>query len=325
MRRYKSEDMKRLAEQQVRYAPVDRCLEQLNRAERFLTEIQPGKRYPYEYVEFRITGFRPGSAPQTVLEAADLEHDMVLLINDLSRKVPAVPIEEVPEPVLTLDELRRDLKVSTKTISRWRDRGLVSRRVICNGKRRLGVRQSLLKRFLRLNEQRVERGARFRQLSEDERAAILLRAKRLARVAPDSFTEICRRIARKTGRSFETVRYTIHNHDRQNPGEAIFPGWSGPLSQKDKQAIYMSHRRGISIHALAKRFNRKPSSMHRVVNEMRAHQLQLLPLDYIDHPSFHDPAMEAEIMAPMPGREEYEVARQRRYFPGNRRPICSGK
>ena len=81
--------------------------------------------------------------------------------------MPAVPVEQAAEPVLTLDEISKQLNVSTKTIRRWRKRGLVGRRVLCNGRRQLGFPQSVVERFLDANRDRVERGGRFSQLTED--------------------------------------------------------------------------------------------------------------------------------------------------------------
>ncbi len=294
--------------QQVRFTPVERRLEQLNRAERLLAEISPAKSYPYQFVCFRITGYRPESYPQLLIAGKDLDHDLTRFIQEVSATVPAVPIEEVPEPVLTLEQLSDDLKVSSKTISRWRDRGLASRRVLLNGRCKVGIRKSLLDRFLAQHHERVERSSRFTQLDELQKADILRRAKRMARVAPDKFTEICRRIAKKLNRSPETIRYTIKKHDQMDPRQAIFPNQNGPLDLEAKQAIYASYRRGISVDALAKRFDRTSSSVHRVINEMRAKRLLDVPLDYIDHPSFHDEANELEIMALMPDALKYEAA-----------------
>ena len=48
--------IRRLRDQLVRYAPREKKLEQVNAAERLITEIQPEKSYPYEYLCFRITG-----------------------------------------------------------------------------------------------------------------------------------------------------------------------------------------------------------------------------------------------------------------------------
>jgi RNA polymerase primary sigma factor len=309
MRQYMHPAIRQLRDQQVKYAPVDRRLEQLNRAERLIAELVPGKLYPYQFVCFRITNYRSDLYPDLKIEGRDLEHDLSLFIHDLSLTVPPVPAEEVPEPVLTLDQLCENLKVSTKTISRWRDRGLVSRWVLCDGKRKVGIRQSLLNRFLARNQERVEKSSRFSQLTEPEKIEILRRAKRLAARAPDRFTEICRRIAKKLGRSVETIRYTIKKHDRSNPNLAIFKGQTGPLDDSAKQAIYSSYRRGYSVNAIAEQYHRTRTSVYRIINEKRAQSLLAQPLDFIDHESFDDSSLASEIMAPMPDLEAYEAAR----------------
>jgi RNA polymerase primary sigma factor len=309
MRTYRHPALKQLKDQQVRFAPVERRLEQLNRAERLLSEIDPQRKYPYQYVCFRITDYRPDSYPNLMIEGAELEHDLGLFIHDLAETVPPVPSNEVPEPVLTIDQVSKDLKVSTKTVSRWRDRGLVSRWILSDGRRKVGIRQSLLNRFLAQNQEHVERSGRFSQLSDEERLAMLRRAKRMARVAPDRFTDICRRIARKFNRSVETVRYTIKKHDQTRPEAAIFPAFREPLDEQTKQSIYGSFRRGISIDALAKRFHRTRTSVYRIINEVRARRLLAQPMDYIPSAEFEDPAKAAEILGPMPGAEAYEASR----------------
>ena len=60
---YNNPALKQLADQQVRFAPPARRLEQLARAERLLAEIDPARQYPYAFVCFRITDFRPDSYP----------------------------------------------------------------------------------------------------------------------------------------------------------------------------------------------------------------------------------------------------------------------
>src|SRR5207237_1931550 len=112
------------------------------------------------------------------------------------------------------------------------------------------------------------------------------------------------------GRSVETIRYTIKNFDRQNPAQALFPDAQGILDTDTKQAIFSSYRRGISVDALAKRFHRNRTSMYRIINEIRAQRLLDQPLDYIDHPSFDDPAVETEILAPMPAHEQFAASRR---------------
>jgi RNA polymerase sigma factor (sigma-70 family) len=307
---FKHPALKQLTDQQVRFAPPSRRLEQLARAERLLAELDPTKQYPYQFVCYRITEYRPDSYPDLLIDARDLEHDLCLMIEALARTTPPVPVESVPEPVLTLDQISKRLNVSTKTISRWRHRGLASRRVLCNGRKQVGFVQSVVDHFLASNQEHVQKSSRFSQLSEEEREEILRRAKRLSRVSGGTLTEVSRRIARRLGRSPETVRYTIKNFDREHPDQALFPSVTGPLDRETKQVIYSSYRRGIKVDALAKRFQRTRTSMYRVINEERARQLLEQPLDYIYHDSFDDKTKEAAILAPMPGAEEYDARRR---------------
>jgi RNA polymerase primary sigma factor len=317
---FKNPAMKQLSDQQVRFAPPARRQEQLMRAERLMSEIEPAKLYPYQFVCFRITDFRPDSYPDLLISGDDLKHDLVAFLEEVARSLPAVPVEEVAEPVLTLEQISQRLNVSTKTITRWRERGLVGRRVLCNGRRQLGFMQSTVDRFLAANRTAVERGGRFSQLSDDEKEQILVRAKRLSRFGGASLTEVSRRIARRLGRSPETVRYTIKNYDREHPERPLFPEVTGPLCQEFKDTIYNSFRRGMSVEALAKRFHRTRNSVYRIVYEVRAQRLLDQPLEYLYHASFDDPTLEAEILAPMPGADAYEMQRRSMKVPKDAPP-----
>ena len=82
-----------------------------------------------------------------------------------------------PASVLTVDELAREFHVSTKTVSRWRLAGLVSRRFLVGGRMRLGFLQSSVDRFTVENEKRIRRAAEFSQLTHEERERIIERAR----------------------------------------------------------------------------------------------------------------------------------------------------
>jgi RNA polymerase primary sigma factor len=320
MSEFKNPAMRQLADQQMRFAPPARRLDQLARAERLLTQIEHDKQYPYQYICFRITEFRPTSYPDLRIDGKDLEHDLYAFIEALSRSTPAVPVESMPEPVLTLEQVSEQLHVSTKTISRWRERGLVGRRILRNGRRQVGYLKSMVDRFLTANKDRVERGARFSQLSDQEKEDILRRAKRLARVSSSTLTEISRRIARRLGRSPETVRYTIKNHDRAHPEQALFPAVTGVLDAQTKQTLFSLYRRGIPVETLAKRFQRTRTSVYRILNEVRAQRLLAQPLEYIPNPAFDDPAADAQIMGRMPNLDEYETQRRQMRIPKDAPP-----
>jgi RNA polymerase primary sigma factor len=298
---FKTPSLKALTDQQVRFAPLARCREQAARVRQLLGEIEPGKKYPYQFVCFRVTDYRPDSYPDLLIDGADLAHDLPLMARLL-------------DPV-TLNELSKRLSVSTKTIRRWRKLGLEGRRGLLDGKRQLGFKQAVVDDFLAAHGERVQRGSRFSQMTEAEREEVLRRARRMARACCGTLTEISRRIARRLGRSAEAVRYTIKNFDREHPEQALFPQLTGPLDAQTKETIYSSYRRGITVDTLAKRFQRTRTSMYRVINEVRAQRLLEQPLDYIFNPSFDDPAMEAVILAPMPDAEEYEAKRRSMHAP----------
>ena len=109
---FKNPALKQLTDQQVRYAPPARRLEQLGRVEKLLTEIEPGKRYPYQYVCYRITEFRPDSYPDLLIDGIDLDHDLRQMIEMLR------PAESAAERIWTLEQVSKQLNVSTKTIRR---------------------------------------------------------------------------------------------------------------------------------------------------------------------------------------------------------------
>jgi RNA polymerase primary sigma factor/RNA polymerase sigma factor len=157
-------------------------------------------------------------------------------------------------------------------------------------------------RFLERNEQRVQRGSRFSQLTDEERSAIVERARRLAR-AGGRPAEVARRLALKTGRSVETIRYTLKRFDSDHPEAAVFGDSRGPLQADAKRSIYQQYQRGESVEALARRFCRTRTSIYRIISEMRARWIVELPLEYIPNDAFpriRSRKREERILGPIP-------------------------
>ena len=302
---FKHPALKQLTDQQVRFAPPAKRREQQVRAEKLLAEVDASRQYPYQYICFRVTEFRPDSYPDLLIDGADLLHDLRLMAVAL-----AVPGEDVAEPVVSIEEISKRWNVTTKTIRRWRKLGLVGRRVVTEGKQQLAFAQSVIERFLTDHSARIEKGSRFSQMTEAEREDILCQAKSLAGFGGATLKEVSRRIARKLGRSAEAVRYTIRNFDKEHPTQAVFPEVTGPLNEFAKDAIYTSYQKGVAVELLAKRFNRTRTSVYRVIHEVHAQRLLDLPLDFVAHPSYEDAANAAAILAPMPDFEEYETKRR---------------
>lgn len=299
---YMNPVFRQLRDQQVRFAPRDQQMEQANRAERLLSEIDPARVYPYEYLCYRITDFRPTSFAQTKLTGEQASHDLRLFVEDLT-DAAAVKAEAAGEEVLTVEELARKFNVSTKTISRWRQQGLVSRRFLFDGRKRVGFLRSSVQRFVDENADRVRRGTNFSQMSETERDEIISRARRLA-AAGGCPSDIARRIAQKMNRSAETIRYTLKQFDQEHPELAIFPTNVGPLTDETKQKIYEQFRRDVPAEELAKKYCRTKTSIYRIVNEMRAKRILELPLDYIPNPYFGRETAEKVILGAMPQADQ---------------------
>jgi len=298
---YVNPAIRQLRDQQVRFAPREKKLEQVDLAEKLLGELEPGRTYTYEYLCFRITKYRPESYPDLKLEGREASHDLRLFVEDLSDSAN-VPADRAGERVLTVDELSRRLRVSTKTISRWRRQGLVSRRFVFDRRKRVGFLESSVERFVRRNRERVLRGTRFSQLTDEERKRIIEQARRLARAGACP-ASVAKRLARLTGRSVETIRYTLKQFDRDHPDLAIFPDNNGPLREETKRKIYQQFRRGESAEALAKKFCRTKASIYRIVGEMRAKRILELPLDYIPNEQFASigsERAEKEVLGPAP-------------------------
>ncbi len=293
--------LRQLRDQQVRFSPREKKIEQVDAAERLLAELDPKRVYTYEYLCYRITNYRPESYPDMRISGEEAAHDLRLFVEDLS-DAAEVPARDAGEEVLTVDDLSRRFQVSTKTISRWRRQGLVSRRFVFDGRKRVGFLLSSVQRFVDRNQEKVRRGMSFSQLTEEERRGIIERARRLA-LAGGCPAEVTKRLSRHTGRSIETIRYTLKQFDRDHPELAIFPDNSGPIRDETKRKIYQQYRRGEAIEILAKRFCRTRSSIYRIINEMRARRIFELPLEYIPNDWFatiRTEKQEREILGPAP-------------------------
>ncbi len=301
---YKCDAIRELRDQQVRFAPRDKKMEQVDCAEKLLRDIQLDRDYNFEFVCFRITGFRPENAPIVKINGENLRRDLHAFIEDLSDSAN-VSAQEFGQPVHTVEDLSKMFKVSTKTISRWRQQGLVSRKFIFDGgRKRVGFLHSSVDHFVKRNRDKVKRGERFSQLTKADKEEIIERARRLAK-AGGCPADVTRRIAKHMQRSVETIRYTIKQFDSANAAIAVFPDQNGPLNLEMKERIYADFVAGKSAETIAKRYCRTKTTVYRVINEVRANLILELPLDFMDNEEFHRKAADKRIVdADMPVPEK---------------------
>jgi len=290
--------LRELRDQQVRFAPRAKRSEQADRAETLLAELDPRKDYPFDFLFYRVTQVRPDANTPRLIKGDDAVHDLRLFVEDITDSMN-LRVEEASEPVHTVEDLSKMFNVSTKTISRWRDKGLVSRRFVAEGRKRVGFLHSSVERFVKQNRTRIERGERFSQMTDNQRDEIIDRARRIAATGAN-LSEVARTVAHEMHRSVETIRYTIKNFDRKYPKMALFPEQRDVLSEEDQRAIYQQHKRGVSTVMLAKRYRRTRGSIIRILNEQRAAKIDELPLDYIPNPDFENDSIVESFLAEMP-------------------------
>jgi len=304
MRKYLNKSMQKLAAELT--AGLARLKKQyVDSAEELYRITEDDQEYPMEFALFRITGYRgdkPDDGPE-LLQGKSIRNDLLQLILDVCDSAE-LSVGDYDEKAFDTDELAKQHKVSTKTVQRWRKSGLVARRLIYpDGKRRICFLNNSIEWFRKIRPGQVDRSSRFSQMTEPEREQILQEARTLAVEDDCSLSEIAKRLAAKTGRAAETIRYTIRRHDQNNPDEAIFPERQQALDDREKLIIYRSFLAGVSVPGLAKRFGRTRGSIYRVVNEMRARQLLEQDIQCIYNPQFDLPNADEWILGPEVERE----------------------
>lgn len=272
------------------FTPHDVRLAQVAAGEELLHSLDATKAYPLDFVVFRITGYRP-KAPALpdadLLTGLALQHDLGLLIEHVSETLD-VRAETLAEPVLDIDAVCERFNVTSKTIQRWRRKGLPARRFLfTDGKRRVGFLLSSVERFFSGHREQVARGMNFSQLTDKEREEILARARRLAVFCQCCTHEIARRVARKMNRSPLTILHTLRKHDREHPAQAVFPLAAEPVSEEERSRILKGYRRGVPLRALARRVCRPRSAVYRVVVDEGVARLNRRKVKFIDDPLYH--------------------------------------
>jgi len=295
---YKSPWVRWLRDRQQNQESREEILSQIDSAESVIAQLELDGNYRAGEVLSHIAGEPLPEAGNRKIPGRDLLHDLRLLVEDLS-DAAELDAETVGEQVFTVEELAKQFNVSTKTISRWRALGLVSRRLVFDGRKRVGFLRSSVDRFVKNHAERVERGSRFSQLTKEQRELFVQRAKQMAH-AGGGQAEIARQLAQRTSRSVETIRAALRQYDREHPDEAIFPVGGGPLTPLQKTNIYRAYRRGVSVEKLCRDYNRTKTTIYRIINENRAARIAELPLDYMDNPRFARRGADKACLGPMP-------------------------
>ena len=219
----------------------------------------------------------------------------------LSTEVP----QTEADPWISLEELSRQLNVSTKTLCRWRRYGLIGSRVVLDGRARLAYRRSMVERFIQQNRERVQRASQFSQLRPEEKEAILAQARQMVRQGA-SLAELVRELAASTGRSPETIRLLIKRSTDRYPEFRTFYSPSETVGKSVKREMFERYCRGESVESLAKAYGCSRTTVYRAITQMRLERIMELPLEYVGGEEFErigSEAQEQEILGPTPPGE----------------------
>jgi RNA polymerase sigma factor (sigma-70 family) len=298
MRQIKNHNLAQLL-MQLHFAPQKQRRRQLDSAEKLFSIISKDKEYPFEFICFRITGYHPKNLPeQQLIKGDELAEDLRIFISKLSGQI-APPAAEQTEKVYTIEELAVAFEVSTKTISRWRKRGLIARKFIFDdGVKRLGFLQSAVDRFAEKNPDLISKAKIFKRLTDKQKQQIIKQASALAAKTTLSPYQIIERVATQTGRVHETVRYILLNHEKANPDRHIFRKPPGVISPAQAGEIYkLFKQQGCDIKELTERFNRSKSSIYRIINRRRARAILSGKIEYVASDEFLRKDAEEKILS----------------------------
>jgi len=296
MARFRINNIAELA-RQMQFTPQAARTAQLDAAERLLHLVDAGKVYPLDFVIYSITGYRPRKGGQVLLTGMALLHDLGLLLETVSAKL-CLQAGSAGEPVLGIGDLTEQFNVTSKTIQRWRRRGLAARiYYFADGRQRVGFRLSSVERFFVDRSVEVDAERLLGPVGRSELAAILRHARRLAFEGGCCVEEIVQRVARKTGRTPLSIVHQLRDHDQRNPRQAILWGALPPMSPRERRLVQRARQRGISLGQIARHLRRPLSTIYRAVMDQRLAAISRCRVRFHDDPLYHQADATAVIEA----------------------------
>lgn len=272
---------------QLRFTPEDKRRKDLDAAERLHAMIDPKKQYPFDFVCFHITGFHPqGDIDHELIDGRDLLDDLERFIARLSTDL-ATPVAGLNEKVYLAEEVAERFRVSTKTVGRWRKRGLLARKFIFDdGVHRFGFLESTVETFAQAHPDLVARAGAFRRLSAKDRQQVIRQARSLASKSAQSRYQVIEQLSEKFGIAHETVRYTLADYESRHSDSPIFSKPSGRMKPTEAAELFRLHRQGIGVRQLMQRFDRSRATIYRVVNQRRALALLAKKIEFVPSEEF---------------------------------------
>jgi hypothetical protein len=289
---------------QIAFASPDARRRQLHAAEILLDEIDPRQTYRADLVAHRITGFRPErSASDALLVGEALVADLSTFGVRLSEGLGLAP-DDRPGGALTLDELSRRMRVTPRTIHRWRQLGLPLHWVEFRSGRSLGCYVAALEAFLRRHPELRRRPSPVR-MQEEEQAALIAEARSIREATGGTLSAVAEVLAHRRGRAHETIRQLLLRHDARSERPVFIgqPRDRAPIDDRDRRFIERAWRAGVPLGRIAAHLHRSLPAVHRQLMIRRRERLSGLRLRWIELPTFALPEADQIILASPAARQ----------------------
>lgn len=306
--RYRLDFIASLA-RQMAFVPAAVREKQLQAAETLLLEVDPAKAYPPAYVVFRVTAFRPETPPTDQATGLALQHDLGLLIESVSETLDDHTADRA-EPVLQIDDLVAQFNVTSKTIQRWRRRGLAARRfVFPDGKRRVGFRLSVVEQFFAAHRHSLQGTVNCTRIVDDEWSIICRHTRRLAADLRRPVDEIAARVGRIVGRTALAIEAELRKHDAECLAEnlaqcpaghseaALMAGRAASACPGAVATVVRLHADRLPLNRVAAEAGLPRSTAYRILLAERVARTVGRRIKFLDDPLYHQPDAESVVDA----------------------------
>lgn len=278
----------------MRFTPHAKRLEQLAASERLLLSIAPRQDYPFDFIVDRITGYRPKNGTILLVCGSDLQHDLGLLLESVSATLEQ-SADAAGQPVLTIEAAAQRLNVASKTLQRWRRRGLPARVfTFADGKRRIAFLLSSVEHFLSTHADKLSPQADGKHVSVDEIERLVTRARRLVSQGlwPE---ETARRLASRARRSPLAVLSYLKQFEQTAGNAAIFDRAASPPNARQVALATQALRRGAPPRTVAARLQLSRYAVYRILMDRELGRLRAHRVRFIDDPLYHQPDAQTAI------------------------------
>ena len=284
---------------QLRFAPIPQKKKQLTASEHLLMILDAEREYPFDFIVYRITGYRPPEKPeQHLISGRDLMPDMRVWIARLSAELH-LDASEQDEPIFTVEQLAARFAVSTKTIRRWQKRGLTGKIYIFeDGRKRMGFTQSTVDLFTKDHDELVRQAGQFTLLTAQQREQIASLAKELTGQKDyKTQNELVLEIAGQVHRSRQTVRAVLDDLSQRQTASPAMPQSRGRMSSKEAVKLYKMSQQNVSVKKLMELFGRSRSSIYRIINQQLAKELFSQKIEFVPNEAFSNLDAEQTILS----------------------------